>query len=242
MIQKSGNLQLNKDKDNKCNDDIILIMQFFIHKDPSRQKEILFCLKKNVENKHIDKIYLLNERMYTDEELGVKNDKIHQINIVHRLKYKHIYDFVEQHNINGYIVYGNSDIFLDNSIENIRYTDIHKNKKFLALLRYNYVKTIKTNGYLKDYGKIFGPRPDSQDVWIYHSNFNLDEQYRQVTDFNFGVPGCDNKIAFLMKDYGFELFNCPSLIKTFHVHKTEIRDYNRKDTIPPPYLFIEPYL
>ena len=57
---------------------IHLFQQFFIHNDADRQKEIELCLKKNVENNFIDKIYLLNERIYKEDELKVSSKKIIQ--------------------------------------------------------------------------------------------------------------------------------------------------------------------
>ena len=57
-------------------DPIILIYQFFSHRKEERNYEIRECLWKNVNNEHIDRIILLNERIYTQEELGVANGKV----------------------------------------------------------------------------------------------------------------------------------------------------------------------
>ena len=57
-------------------DNINIFMQFFIHPNQNRHKEIRTCLIKNVLNKSISKIYLLNERIYTKEELGIDSNKI----------------------------------------------------------------------------------------------------------------------------------------------------------------------
>ena len=40
-------------------DNVHFITQFFIPNDITRNNEIKFCLKKNVENNKIDKIYLI---------------------------------------------------------------------------------------------------------------------------------------------------------------------------------------
>ena len=52
---------------------IYIIYQFFVHPNAERNKEMQQCLRFNVENPHIDKIYLLNEKMYTNKELGVES-------------------------------------------------------------------------------------------------------------------------------------------------------------------------
>ena len=90
---------------------ITLIYQFFIHEDNVRNKEIRKCLKFNVENKYIDKIILLNERIYTDDELGIKDKKIRQVNINKRLSYKDVFNCVHGDNLKGYIITCNADIF-----------------------------------------------------------------------------------------------------------------------------------
>ena len=89
-----SNANIVTDKEEKNN--ITLITQFFICSDneekmvdienkqflitkemaDKRNIELKDCLKKNVENDLISKIILLNERKYTDEELGVSSKKI----------------------------------------------------------------------------------------------------------------------------------------------------------------------
>ena len=74
-FSKSDNLTKTSDFNNQP---IHLFQQFFIHSDPKRQEEIKFCLKQNVENNIIDKIYLLNERIYKEDDLGISSNKIIQ--------------------------------------------------------------------------------------------------------------------------------------------------------------------
>jgi hypothetical protein len=75
-------------------DKINIFYQFFIHKTPRRSKEIKKCLKFNVENKFVDKVYLLNEKIYSESELGVKSDKIVQIDIKNRLKFQDVFKYI----------------------------------------------------------------------------------------------------------------------------------------------------
>ena len=66
IIEKSYNLITQNIYNN---DKIIYITQFYIPENIDRYNEIKYCLNKNYNNKYIDKIYLLNEKIYTDEEL-----------------------------------------------------------------------------------------------------------------------------------------------------------------------------
>ena len=71
-------------------DKIILITQFYISSNINRQKEILECLQKNLNNSLIDAIYLVTEKEYTFREMEIDNNinkaKIIQINIGKRMK------------------------------------------------------------------------------------------------------------------------------------------------------------
>jgi hypothetical protein len=101
-----------------------------------------------------------------------------------------------------------------------------------ALLRYEWDNDTAT---------IFGPRMDSQDTWIIHSNHTPNEKGRKVFTFEFGKPGCDNKLTFLMKILGFEVINDPTTIKTYHVHASQERTYTIKERVTSPYCLVIPY-
>ena len=210
-------------------DKINIFYQFFIHKTPRRSKEIKKCLKFNVENKFIDKVYLLNEKIYSEAELGVKSDKIVQIDIKNRLKFQDVFKYINDNQIMGYNVIINADIFCDETINNLKYTDMHIKKQAMALLRYEY------DHANKDESKIFGPRFDSQDTWIMHYNQTVKPDEQKIFNFEFGKPGCDNKFIYLLNILGYEVLNDPGLIKTYHVHTTELRDYTNADYIHKPW-------
>lgn len=214
---------------------INLIMQFYIDKDNDRQREIKQTLYLNVNNNSINKIYLFNERIYTDEELGVKSDKIIQIDIKNRLKFSNVFDLIEEHNINGYVAIANSDIFFDKSIENVwRYDLINKN--ILTLCRYEFDGISR----LRECSIFAEGRPDSQDAWIFHSEHNIPRQYRSVFDFEMGKPGCDNKLIYLFQILGYQCYNEPEIVKIYHNHNTPSRNYSVKDKIPSPWCVIYP--
>ena len=88
--------------------------------------------------------------------------------------------------------------------------------------------------------KIFGPRNDSQDTWIFHSKFLPSDNQIIRTNFLLGKAGCDNAIAYLFNDFGFIVFNEPYVIRTYHYHLSQIRNYTAIDKINPPYLLIKP--
>lgn len=217
---------------------IYLLYQYFQPSDKLRFKEIIYCLKKNIENPFVEKIFLLNEKIYSKKELGgLSSDKICQIDVKDRLTFKMAFEFVEENKekFPGFYCIMNSDIFFDNSIEKLKHTNLHETKSFMSLLRWEYNPKNIANS------KLFGPRFDSQDTWIIHSNQNISEQMRKTLNFQFGKPGCDNKLIYLFYIFGYEVYNDPLCIKSYHVHSSKERSYTFKDSVLPPWGMISPY-
>lgn len=234
-IEKSGSLLISEQTETQIN----LFLQFFIHPNPERYNEIKSCLQYNVENPFINYIYLLNEyqpdgsyRPFTEKELGVSSEKIIQIPLGNRLKYNDVFRLAKDMNCGGYNIIANADIFFDESLKNILKSDMNEKPIMMCQLRWDYDGT--PMGI-----KIFGPRADSQDAWIWHSKWNNKLQ-NKAFNFQLGQAGCDNHIAYLFKICGFELVNDPELVHCLHYHKTEIRDYIAKDRILDPYICIIP--
>lgn len=220
------------------NDRINLIQQFYINNDINRQNEIRKTLLYNCFNNNISKIYLFNERLYTDHELGIKSDKIIQIIINKRLAFYDIFQEVEKNKITGYVIISNSDIFFDASLKRLYNCDLIDNQKIFCLNRFNYT-SINLDSLELD---LFG-RPDCQDSWIYHTSINSKLMLIDNNNFQLGTPGCDNRIIYLFIKYGFKCYNEPYLIKSYHYHKTQIRNYNSNTIkVEKPYYAMFPVL
>ena len=119
----------------------------------------------------------------------------------------------------------NSDIYLDESITNA--LSIKVNECY-ALSRWD----IKLDGSHE-----FFDRPDSQDTWIFRGEI----KNNIYGDILLGTPGCDNRIAYEIEKAGYILSNPSKKIKTYHVHSSNIRNYNPSaDRVPGPYKVIHP--
>lgn len=225
--------------DTTINDPIHLFTQFFIHRDSTRNKELKFCIKSNIENPNIHKVHLLGERIYTDKELGIENssfsNKIIQTVIGHRLRFQDVIAYIRTNQIQGYHVWINSDIcFHPTALANLRKSNLHLERKMMALLRFEYNPSNPENS------PMFGPRFDSQDTWIFHSKFPIPEHAEKSFNFEFGKPGCDNKLIYLLSVLGYEIVNDPLFVKTWHVHSSQSRDYTIKDSVPNPWGVVVP--
>ena len=232
----NSSIPVLKDDYKDINDKINIFSQFFIHSNKERYDEIIFCLLQNVQNPHIDKIYLLNERIYTVDELGgIVSDKIIQVNINNRLTYKDVFNYVDINNINGFFCIINSDIFFDETIKQLHLTNLSEEKCMFAQLRFEYDNNTQKSFMVDPLNNC------SQDTWIFHANF-IKDIVNKLEEFNIllGKLGCDNKILFLLNLLGFKIINYPELIKTYHYHTSQIRDYTELERIPRPYVFINP--
>ena len=140
---------------------VYIFYQFFIHSNPDRDKEIKYTLRKNMECPHIDKIVLLNERSYTNEEYNITEEErekhIEEIIVKDRLSYDIFFNHASKYN--GYVILCNSDIYFNNTLQNIHKTHLPITRCCYANLR------IEQNQL------IFGPRSDSQDSWMFYSKF-----------------------------------------------------------------------
>ncbi|WP_288983724.1 hypothetical protein [uncultured Flavobacterium sp.] len=77
----------------------------------------------------------------------------------------------------------------------------------------------------------------SQDAWCFNGvvkNVNA--------DFPQGKWGCDNRLAYELKEAGYSLINPCKQINLIHLHAIDNRDNKRTNlnTVPPPYHFVHP--
>lgn len=229
IITVENNVPLFKNIENirleKCSDDIFLFQQFYIPEDSKRYNEVKNCLERNLKLDLFKNIYLINERGYSDKELGVKSDKIIQVIYGKRLTYDVFFEHAKR--LNGFAVLSNSDIFFDYSLDNIRTSVVRKIRGIQCLRRYEYrgEENLQNCKLYKNY-------ESSQDTWIIHTD--KIEKVLQNYSIKLGVPGCDNRICSLLSRDGYTILNDHTNLKTYHNHSSSVRKYSRKH-LPPPH-------
>lgn len=219
---------------------------FYKDKSELRQEELCYCLKRNIMSGFSTINLLVEEKDYqyalaeVEYILGEFNSFANNPDvIVHKVKNRPSFnDFFEimdeVSRINEISCLSNSDIFFQSfSIEQIKNFYKEKNPSCLALSRWDYDKSSDTETHFD--------RLDSQDTWIFYGKPNI----RTEIEFTMGEAGCDNRLAYeLSKKY--EVLNPSKSIKTYHHHKSEIRNYvdesgNVRYRVPQPYKMITPY-
>ena len=223
---------------NKKDNSIILITQFFIHPNKKRREEFEYAFQQNINNSQIDKIILLNERIYTPEELGTNSPKIQQINHKKRLTFQDAFQAMKNHGGNNYYMLSNFDIFFDKTLSNLRKIKLDERKYMLALVRNEFKKGQKLED-CKTTGVNW-----AQDTWIIHSK-NLPSLTRdrlQKLDFKMGVGRCDNRLAYLLKEWNLNPQSIPNVIRSYHIHDEEEqkKGWKYQKQVPGQGLFLDP--
>ena len=198
--------------------------QFFRHKNNRRYKEIKECLTRNCASPYVDKIVLLNEKNYSNEWKYIPGaEKIQQVVIGKRLTYADFLHFVHDNVPDDiYVILCNADIYFGDSIKELYRIDMRN--KMLALLRWDVDES--------ENSRIFGPRSDSQDSWMFLSQSIKARKWDYAKfEFELGRPGCDNAFAGHILRNHFVISNPAVSFKTYHLHNTNIRNYDGKDTV-----------
>jgi len=207
---------------------MILVTTFYIPKNEVREKEINKCLQKNCKNPHIQKIYLLNDRIYDlplDPEFTIKVEQV-IINSDHnyKLRFDDAIHFINSRLQGKICILSNSDIYFDKTLGKIDSTTISNN--VYALLRYDETENQNQNGdgqLIELYSKEGKPRTDSQDCWIFKSPLKVETK---LLNFEFGTLGCDNVFANIIYNSGIYISNPCLQIRSIHVHSSNFRTYD----------------
>jgi hypothetical protein len=183
--------------------------------DVNRQLEIDLCLQKNIDNNQIDKLFIMID---DGSEITCNDNKISIVRLEKRPTYKFWLDKTKELGLKGISILCNSDIYFDNSIIEAKKV-MCKSQSFIALSRWE----------LLDNETSMHPNPHwSQDVWAVRCDDDYSNEMLHLLEFPMGVPRCDNKIAYLFAIYGWKVFNPCAVLKSIHVHETQMRTYHKK--------------
>lgn len=200
---------------------INLFINHYTDNDRGRNLELLKCLQLNISNKLIDNIFCIcNNEGETDL---LNDERVSVLILKSRPTYNVFFQIISKYtNVNDWNIIANTDIYFDQSLININ--KYNKPKTLIALTRWEVSgREIR-----------FLNRADSQDTWIFkgHPSINC--------DFTMGTPGCDNVLAERFHKSGWFVINPSKTIRTYHLHQSNVRNYNANNRLMPPYKLIQP--
>ena len=213
-----------------------LFTQFYLDPNPNRQKELEYCLRRNISNsfgrvvlfieKKEEVVYLIENNFLTTRTFIKFIDKRATFNDM--LTVMDSEEYADDYNIMA-----NTDIFFNVDIPDLKaYTNTLEKNICVALSRYDY----QIDGQVTAFH-----RADSQDTWGFFGNPSV----RTSIEFGMGMAGCDNRFAHEIVQHGYQIVNPCSQIATYHLHESNVRNYlnennEPKERIPPPYHLITP--
>lgn len=189
----------------------------------ARRAELLEALNRTLFCSNIDKVILLCENCkppFTHEKLvSIALDE----RPTYSLFFKIMNDIGDFEDI---VVMGNTDIYPSNDISKLQ--QLGRDQAF-AFSRWDLEST-------SNEARLFN-RKDSQDVWAFRHPIKINKD----ADFGLGIPGCDNRIAKVISEHGYELVNPSKSIRFFHLHETGVRNYKvGKDRVTGDYALADP--
>ena len=127
-------------------------------------------------------------------------------------------DFFEIGNcLDGIKVIANLDIYFDDTVhllKNVREGVVY------CITRHEGTKLGEVKTFIE--ANPGTPGEYSQDVWVWTEQVDVD------ADFKFGIPGCDNHIAWRLNDAGYKILNPALDIRCIHVHNGHSRSDRRE--------------
>ena len=194
-----------------------LFLQYFESENVNRRIEFNHCIKRNIENILINRVYILIENVDISNPL-FQSEKVTILVVNKRLTYRETINYINRYsNVDDINMFCNLDIYFDESIINF---DLIDNNTFIALTRWDV--------NLVTHSIKFFNRKDSQDSWIWKGHLNLD---KFNLNYYLGTKGCDNAICGEFYENGFKVCNPSLKIKTYHLHNLNNRTYLNGPTV-----------
>lgn len=201
---------------------INLFVNYYQASTEERQDEIDFCYNKNLNNSSIDNIICFTNSMIP----GNQDSKTIVIDI-ERPTYQDFFDAAKDYP-NDINIIANSDIFFNETLEHVKGI---KDDEIYCLTRWEW-----NDGNIIDFNRMHNcPHCWSQDAWIWKGAnrakgldkviaVNLQNNNYDEISYTTGIPGCENHLAWLMKNqFAYNVSNPSKSIRAIHVHKDQSR-------------------
>lgn len=219
----------------------VLFTTFYKDNKEVRQRELNYCLLKNIEAGFSEIVILVENESDYDSVRSVVGDASNVIVVAsgERPTFRHFINLINDVIFPDDIaVISNTDIFFDSgSVYAINsFMGSRSNEIALALSRWD---------FSPDKPAVHFERADSQDVWVFKTPIlKSSNLFNSSIDFPMGIAGCDNRLAHELAAAGYTVINPSKTIKTYHYHDSQVRNYISKEgvvkRVPPPYLLVNP--
>jgi hypothetical protein len=205
---------------------IRLFTSFYPESNAVRSREIIECLKRNLELQQIDEVCLLLE----NTESPLHHSKLVTKPISHRPLYQDLFQWAREKQSwdDDLSIICNSDIYFDSAIAVLgrQLTP----RLCVALTRWD----VQPDNNVKLFY-----RNDSQDTWVFRGRIR-----KVIDDFQIGVPRCDNRMLYELRQAGYLVINPAFSVRSLHLHAGLREEYvqDKLSTfVSPPYAYLWPH-
>jgi FkbM family methyltransferase len=203
---------------------MILLTGLYNEMNPSRRAELRECLRRNAENEFIELVVVFNEDTHPPEIDSVLSlPKIKLVQHDRRVTFKDLFDYANLQLNGTRAIIANADIFFDHTLARLNGYSLLG--KLLCLSRWD----VQPDGSAN-----FFEHPSSQDAWIFETPI---AEFK--CDFQMGMLGCDNRLAWEADHAGLELSNPGRTVRANHLHVSLVRNYTEQQRLHGPSKSIE---
>lgn len=186
---------------------VVLLVQYYLTDNSATQRDMADALSRNLNNEHIASVFVLAE---TELDLSAfASPKLQQRVIGERLTFQLAFRFANEYLPNRTVVLANADIYFDETLERVAGAAVDLELKVLALSKWKRVGESLS----------LSLRTDSQDSWIFRPPLN--DSLVAASGFYLGAARCDNRVACLLAQAGYEVSNPVFAIRSIEIHTSE---------------------
>ena len=235
MINYLEDTYLDSPKENSESFIFITSVGFSKKSNQKRIEEYKMALKLNSKNIYIKKMIVFYDTDIKEgEREGEKNNFLEFLNSLDKVEIHFIkgqLNFIEaisysyKNFYNEKIILSNCDMFITNTIRKIKNVDLKD--YFLCLTKWDIIDET-TFEIANKKNQIFDT---CQDVWIYQANDYVNNIKDQKPIY-LGKWNCENELARMLYENGYELINPCREIVTIHIHNENCRNQSQNQRIP----------
>jgi len=202
---------------------MILLTGLYEDADPRRTAELLECLRRNLENEHLEEIHLFAEESLEVERFVrdypvLAAPRVRLFERGRRVKYADLFAHANEHLRGRRVIIANADIYFDETLARLEGHDLAG--RLLCLSRWD----VQPDGSVR-----FFDHPSSQDAWVFQAPIR-----EFACDFHLGLPGCDNRLAWEAERAGLALSNPSRTLRACHLHLSGVRRYSEGQRLHGP--------
>ena len=195
-----------------------------------REKEYMRALDINLEHDHVKRIHVLtNDAEKLEQRLqNFQLSDRRKLVIAERQHLKmtrDIYDYISENLVGVDVMFLNGDIYLGGGFDRVDPIVMRRNKIMYALTR-----RVKKEESCGEVDKCVGLSyyKGSHDTFLFHLTEPIPESALKHLNFKFASWGVENVVMWVFQTkLGYCLLNPCTILKTFHLHCTNLRGTDR---------------